>query len=769
MKLVQMKDCKSVLKNVFGYENFKSKIQEKAVIAICTGVRYVFISMPPGFGRSLCYQLPVFLQKGIGIIFSPKLSFIKKEVDFLKSKCINVGLLSKNTKISERDNVLNDLTSEYPKIVLLYVTLEMSNISNFRNRNCQQELLVLLKKRNLLSHIVFNETHCLSEWGYDYKPGYKDINISFRNKVLEHVPKIAVTTTVTNKVTIDICKFLTSEQVKIFKIPVQKINVHFDVWFVDILYDPIDHLKKFITSVLSLFDLSNKTHKGFGIIYCREVSTVELLQKKLKDLGISTLVYHHKLKNSIQRRTENEWISEKIRVIITTYNYGFIYKKKIRCIVHWTIPENIAKYYRECAQTHLENNHAYCRIYFSTEEHSSVKLSIKNHKVINDLEHTQIRLNEYNKFVSYCLSMMCRHTTISRYFGHIMPPCKTNCDVCKDEETAMIRTHKFIAYSEECKGIKYNICDVNEDLKKHQQKQLEEQLDVTSKVKEVEVEEVAENSIKIERISTKVIKQSNLTAKIAEESKDSLETGHKSSESSDKKITLNRNLNSNVQFIKLNNGKQKLPAENTSLRRIDHSVDRKIKNNTENTVKPAKDYSLMIQSSKSVITQSLLNKYKLDTKAISLEPCSSQGNIYQSTKQKVITIGSCNNKNEQSSSKVLKIDDEIKMGVGEEDRALRQNSRGPIIIEDKQLDKTLRKRFIIVDTCPEKKRRKLEFENKPTIGTGINRDGGNASDSCVGRIRDDTDENSTRDDERIEYMINKYKLNKYSITLTPQK
>ncbi|XP_043508040.1 ATP-dependent DNA helicase Q5-like isoform X1 [Frieseomelitta varia] len=757
LQLLQMKDCKSVLKNVFGYENFKSKIQEKAVVAIYTGVRYVLISMPPGFGRSLCYQLPVFLRKGVGIVFSPKLSLIKKEVDFLKSKCINVGLLSKNTKISERDNVINDLTSKYPKIILLYVTLEMSTMTYFK------ELLISLKKRNLLSHIVFNETHCLSEWGYDYKPGYKNINTF--NKVLEHVPKIAVTTTVTNKVMIDICKFLTSEHVQIFKIPVQKINVYLDVWFVDILYDPIDHLKKFITTVLSLFDLSNKTHKGFGIIYCREVSTVELLQNKLKDLGVSTLVYHHKLKNSTQRRIENEWISEKIRVIITTYNYGFIYKKKIRCIVHWTVPENIAKYYRECAQTHLENDHAYCRIYFSTEEHSSVKLGIKNHKLINDLEHTQIRLNEYNKFVSYCLSIMCRHTIISRYFGHIMPPCKTNCDVCKDEETAMIRTHKFIAYSEGCKGVKYNIYDVNEDLKKHQQKQLEEQLDVIPKVKEAEVEKAAENSLKIEHTLTKVTKQSNVTPKIAEESKDSLETRHKLSESFDKKITLNKNFN--VQFIKLNKGKQ-LPAENISLRKTDHSVDRDIKNNTENTVKPAKDNLLAIQSSIPVITQSLLNKYKLDTKAISLEPCTSRSNIYNSTK-KIITIGSCSNKNERSSSNILKVDDEIKMGIGKEDRASRQNSRGPVIIEDKQLDKSLKKRFITVNTCPEKKRRKLELENKPTIGTEINRDGGNASGFCVGQIRDNTDENSTRDNKGIEYIINKYKLNKHSITLIPMK
>ena len=261
------------------------------------------------------------------------------------------------------------------------------------------------------------------------------------------------------------------------------------------------------------------------------------------------------------------------------------------------------------------------------------------------------------------------------------------------------------------------------------------------------------------------MKQSNVISKITEESKDSLEMGHKSLESSDKKITLNRNCN--VEFIKLNKGKQKLLA-NISLRKTDHSVDRNIKTNTENTVKPAKDNSLTIQSSKPMIT-SLLNKYKLDTQAISLESCSSQSNIYKSTKQKMITIGSCNDKNEQSSSKVLKIDDEIKIEVGKEDRVSRQNSRRPIIIEDKQLDKTLKKRFITMDTSPEKKRRKLKHENKPTIETGINRNGGNATDSCVERIRDDTDENSTRNNEMIEYIINKYKLNKHSITLIPQK
>ena len=187
----------------------------------------------------------------------------------------------------------------------------------------------------------------------------------------------------------------------------------------------------------------------------------------------------------------------------------------------------------------------------------------------------------------------------------------------------------------------------------------------------------------------------------------------------------------------------------------------------------------MIQLSQHAIAQSLLDKYKLDSTVISLKmiSCSSQNNIYQSTKPKIININPCNNKHKDeqrcksSSSKVLKNDDEIKV-CKEKNRVSKQNSGGSSTIEDKQLDKNLRKRFAGADTCPEDyklKRRKLEHENEPTTGTEINRDRGNAFDSCFEWIKDDSNEKPTHEHVTIERVMNTFSLDRHSITIIPRK
>ncbi|XP_015435604.1 PREDICTED: ATP-dependent DNA helicase Q5-like [Dufourea novaeangliae] len=389
----------SVLQSVFGYEKFKNDVQKEATIAISKGARYVCISMPPRFGRSLCFQLPVVLQKGkVAIVFSPKLSFVKNDIDFLTNKQIHARLLSQSTYINERKVILRDLMSNCPTIQLLYVTPEMAMITYF------QKLILLLKKHKILSYIVFNDAHCLSEWGYEYTPSYKNINLF--DKIYGYVPRVAITTTVTNKVIEDICQLLTLRTPRIFKIPVQQINVYHDVWLLDVLSNPLEHLKSFIVEVLGFLDPSvHKTRKGHAIVYCREEIIGESIKCKLIAFGIPALTCHHKLNNRSRRNVENEWISGKASVIITTYDYGFIHKKPIRCIVYWTVPENISKYYRKSAEACIDNSRAYCRIYFSTKEYSSIKMLIENHRIMNDPEHIKKRLSEYNKLVSYCLSV----------------------------------------------------------------------------------------------------------------------------------------------------------------------------------------------------------------------------------------------------------------------------------------------------------------------------------------------------------------------------
>ncbi|XP_031773790.1 ATP-dependent DNA helicase Q5-like [Apis florea] len=495
------KNTVSILKSVFGYENFKNNVQKKAIITICKGFKNIFISMPPGFGRSLCFQLPVLLHKNkVGIIFSPKLSFIKKEVEFLRSKQINAAFLSKKSKTKEKDNILNDLASKCPTISLLYATPEMGTMTYF------MQLILSLKERTILSYIVFNEVHCISEWGYEYIPCYaKIIKI---HEIYKHIPKILITTTVTYKVIEDVCKLLPLENLKIFRMPVQQINILYDVWFLDIISHPFDHLRKFFIQAFGFLDLSSQEiHKKFGVIYCRDIITAELLKKELNTLGISSLTYHHKLNNNTKCNIENNWISGKIHVIITTYDYGFIHKKSIRCIVYWTVPENISKYYKETAQICSNNNRVYCRIYFSMKEYFAVKFVIENHRLMNNMDHIKKRLLEYEKLVSYCLSVKCRHEIISEYFGYKISSCKMNCDVCINEEMVMIRTFKFIMYSEKMKGITYG-CDINEFVKK---KEIE--LNIIEKV---------EDSLKISENSSNNIVHNNTDILCNEQYKDKL-------------------------------------------------------------------------------------------------------------------------------------------------------------------------------------------------------------------------------------------------------
>ncbi|CAK9824395.1 ATP-dependent DNA helicase Q5 [Anthophora retusa] len=726
---VKMNDaCVSVfnaLKLVFGYEKFKNDVQEQAILSICEGSADVCISMPPGFGKSLCFQLPIFLSKGkVALIFSPKLSFIKTEIDFLRTKQINASVLHKRVAFGERNNIINDLTSNSPKIILLYATPDMAVVTYF------QKLVSTLKERKLLAYIVFNEAHCISEWGYEYTPCYKRINTFV--EIYGYVPRIAVTPIVTHKVIEDICTMLALKTPRVFKIPIQQINLHYDIWFLDILSHPFDHLKKFIVEVLGFLSSSiHKIDEGFAIIYCRKEVTVELLTSKLNTLGIPALGCHHKLNNTKRRNIENKWISGEASVIITTYNYGFIHKRSIRCIVYWTVPENIAKYYRECAQTRADNGRTYCRIYFSMKEHSSVKLGIKNHREINDVEHVQKRLNEYDKIVSYCLSVKCRHIIISRYFGYIMPLCKTNCDVCENEEIVEIRTLKFIAYSENVEGIKYNVCDVNEDLEKEQS--------------ELNAEKVTEDT------SGKECKKSEILRK-------------KTAVDEDGDIRWIKQFNDKL----LRNKQKKTFIESSSL--VVQSTENYFQTGTKDMVKCATDNSGEIRKSKLAITHSLLDKYSSNKETISLKL--TKNKILESSTERIINSKACSNDDERrSDSKFLSSDGKIKADK-KEDRVSRRDSRRAVVIEAKRPDKKLSKRLVTVDTHPEEfksKRRKLETENKLTIGTGINGDGGNVPDSYVEHIKDDANGQASHDRAMIEYLMNKYKLNRNSITLELRK
>ncbi|XP_012141991.2 ATP-dependent DNA helicase Q5 isoform X1 [Megachile rotundata] len=656
------------LQSVFGYDNFKNDVQKDAVTAIIKDPKYVCISMPPGFGRSLCFQLPIIIQKGkVAIIFSPKLSFMKKQTDFLKTKQINARVLHPSIYFNKQQNIVNDLTSTSPTIVLLYATPNMAGVAYFK------KLILSLKDRKILSYIVFNEAHCLSTLGYEYTPDYK--KIFELDKICASIPQIAVTTTVTDEVIKDICNLLALKTPKIFKLPVQQINVYYDIWFLDILSDPFEHLKNYIVEVLGFFESAvHKTKKGFIIVYCKEVITAELLKDKLNASGISTLTYHHRLKSKAQRNIENKWMSGNAYVITTTYNYGFIYKQSIRGTVYWTIPENIAKYYRESAQTYAHNEQKYCRIYFSVEEYSSIKTAIENHKLMNTGDHVKQRLSEYNKFVSYCLSVKCRHSNISKYFGHVIPPCKTNCDVCKTNEMVKVRTSKFITFSESIEGVKY-VCDINEDLPNNEA--------------DINTEKQSKDISKTNYKKPKIICVETIKAK-----------------GNDERVDPCNN--------KLLDNKKKLFTENRSLiMRLSKKYCVQV--NTSDTAKCTADNTDVIYASSCTSLPSV-NENDSNKEVMPLEPSISRHNAIKSSAKKTNCVRTSNAKNVYvSKSSIGKVNEDERRNL-----IPRRDSNKAVIIDDEWHSKKSKKRLHVLDTRCENlklKRGKLGSDDKAAIET----------------------------------------------------
>ncbi|XP_076173854.1 ATP-dependent DNA helicase Q5 isoform X2 [Ptiloglossa arizonensis] len=600
-----------------------------------------------------------------------------------------------------------------------------------------QRLVHLLRQRNILSYIVFNEAHCLSKWGYEYTVSYKEINSL--NKIYKYIPKIAVTTTVIDKVLEDICKLLTLKTPKIFKLPMQQINVQYDVWFLDILSSPFHHLKNFMIEVLGYFYHKDsphyKMHEGFAIVYCREEVTAELIKDKLNTFGIPTLAYHYKLNNSTRRNIENKWISGEARIITTTYDYGFIHKQPVRCIVYWTVPENIAKYYRESAQTCKDSGLAFCRIYFSIKEYSSVKLVIENHRIMKDPEHIENRLSEYNKLVSYCLLIKCRHTVIGEYFGYLMQPCEMNCDVCQDNKIVKIRTLNFITHSDSIGGVKYDICDVNKNLKKEQI--VEDNND--------QLEEISENKF----CAFEIIRKKNAI-----------------DENSEKEIVQsNDNLTSK---------KQKPSSSESSSRAAQLPVKDSVQTITEGTVKCAK-HSNKIRTSIFATTQFTVDENNFNKQTILWESCSSRNNIQKDSEKQMnntqVFSKSSESKNESKIENVNTVGSTQR--IEKKDQILESDFCEIINVIVKAKEQTRkRKEFCdVVDTRFdefEPKRRKSRTENKLTNVTRIQRDRRTSDrDKRVERIKDDVNESVSRDLTTVKYLMNKYKLNKDSITLVP--
>ncbi|KAL1277591.1 hypothetical protein QQF64_024264, partial [Cirrhinus molitorella] len=430
------------LKTHFGFDKFRSQQQEDAVKAVLNGDRDVFVLMPTGAGKSLCYQLPALLASGITLVISPLIALIQDQVEHLKA--LDVPARSINSKLpsAERREILADLESESPRLKLLYITPEMVASPSF------QPCLNSLCARGLLAYLAVDEAHCVSQWGHDFRPDYLKLG-DLRSR-LQGVPCVALTATAPKRVQEDIEHSLKLRSPLVFATPVFRKNLKYDVIFRDLLPDPYVHLFAFAKDALG----GNTAEKGCGIVYCRTRESCEEVAHKLTKLGILAKPYHAGLKAGDRTENQADWMADKVPVIVATISFGMgVDKANVRFVVHWNLAKSLASYYQESGRAGRDGLPSSCRIYYSPKDRDQLNFLIrkeigrKQEKRGSQKEQDKAPILDFEAMVAFCEQEGCRHATISQFFGNQKPNCAGACDFCRDPKLVRAQLARAAALS----------------------------------------------------------------------------------------------------------------------------------------------------------------------------------------------------------------------------------------------------------------------------------------------------------------------------------
>ncbi|XP_053299992.1 ATP-dependent DNA helicase Q5 [Pleuronectes platessa] len=430
---------KAALKTHFGFDGFRTKVQEDVVSAVLRGDRDVFVCMPTGAGKSLCYQLPAVLAEGITLVISPLIALIQDQVQRLRE--LNIPACSINSKlpVGERRLIMGDLESSQPKLKLLYITPEMLASSSFR------PCLTGLLSRGLLSYMAVDEAHCVSQWGHDFRPDY--LKLGELRARLPGVPCLALTATAPKNVQEDILKSLRMQLPLSFVTEVFRSNLHYDVIFLELLPTPYVHLHAFIKQALALDSGSNG--QGCGIVYCRTRDGCETVAYQLTKLGVLSKPYHAGLKTVDRTEAQNEWMQGKVLVIVATISFGMgVDKANVRFVAHWNLAKSLASYYQESGRAGRDGLPASCRTYYSRRDKEQINFLIRQEvgrrqkKRGSSKEADKSAIKDFEAMVSFCEKEGCRHAIISKFFGDKAPNCAGSCDFCRDPKAVRAQLEK---------------------------------------------------------------------------------------------------------------------------------------------------------------------------------------------------------------------------------------------------------------------------------------------------------------------------------------
>ncbi|MDO9275083.1 MAG: ATP-dependent DNA helicase RecQ, partial [Lutibacter sp.] len=382
-------DLHEALKKYFGFTKFKG-LQEGVIKSIIEG-NDTFVIMPTGGGKSLCYQLPALVKEGTAIVVSPLIALMKNQVDAIRGISAEHGIahvLNSSLNKTEVTQVKSDIEKGITK--LLYVAPESL---------MKEEYIDFLKNQNI-SFVAIDEAHCISEWGHDFRPEYRNLRNIIQK--IDNVPLIGLTATATQKVQDDIIKTLGMSNANTFKASFNRPNLFYEVRpkTKNINSDIIRFVRQF----------QGKS----GIIYCLSRKKVEEIAQVLQVNGIKAVPYHAGLDGKTRSKHQDMFLMEDVDVVVATIAFGMgIDKPDVRFVIHHDIPKSLESYYQETGRAGRDGGEGFCLAYYSYKDIEKLEKFLSG-KPVAEQEIGNALLQEV---VGYAETSMSRRKYLLHYFG----------------------------------------------------------------------------------------------------------------------------------------------------------------------------------------------------------------------------------------------------------------------------------------------------------------------------------------------------------------
>ncbi len=393
----------SALKQHFGFDKFKGN-QEEIMLSLLEG-NDVFVLMPTGGGKSLCYQLPSLLTEGTAIVISPLIALMKNQVDAMRNFSADDGVahfLNSSLNKSAVDQVKADVISGKTK--LLYVAPE----------SLTKEENIEFLKTVPISFYAVDEAHCISEWGHDFRPEYRRIR-PIINEIRQR-PVIALTATATPKVQHDIQKNLGMTDAAVFKSSFNRANLYYEI------------RPKTSTIDRDIIKYIKARDGKSGIIYCLSRKKVEELAELLKVNNIRVLPYHAGMDSATRSANQDAFLLEQVDVIVATIAFGMgIDKPDVRYVIHYDMPKSLEGYYQETGRAGRDGGEGACLTFYSAKDLKKLEKFMQGKPVAEQ----EIGRHLLQETASYAESSVCRRKTLLHYFGEEYGEDSCgNCDNC---------------------------------------------------------------------------------------------------------------------------------------------------------------------------------------------------------------------------------------------------------------------------------------------------------------------------------------------------